>query len=628
MRCWRRATRRSPPPSTATAGSLLLAGEAGIGKSTLAQAVADRARAAGATCGSARAGRPRACRRSPRGSTPCAGPAAMPAPRWPSAWPAATRRHRRRQRRAGPRPPVRRGGRRPLRGERRPPAGAACSRTCTGPTRLASSCSRRSPLTSVRCRCSWWPPIRDDEMPRPNPLAALGGAAERIAVERPRRRRGRGDRRRRVTGRPPRRRRRRRAAERTGGNPLFVTQMARLLDAGSEAVPAGRAGRARAAPGPRVERLRPRCSAPRRCSATSSTRTVLAALVRARRAAPPSTRPAPLGSSSLRGRPDALAASSTRSCRPRATTACRRREREALAPPGHRRAARPTRGRPPPTLAHHAARARFEPGDADAPRSCSSAPGQEALAGLAWRDATAAFERALAAAPDGRGRRRGACRGLARHRRRPPPAGPSRRARRLRRGRRARPPARSPRPPRPRRARLRRRSRRLRGAAPRPRARSTCSRRPPPPSTTTTRCCPLVLARLSVALAFIGADERRAELAIRAIDLARHAGAGGGPRPRAGRPLRCLRRSRPHRRPARRIAGDRHAGPARTATCRWSCSGRRLRVVALFESLQFARGRPRDRRYERTAAMRSATRSTPGTRSLWRAARGRRPRRS
>ena len=111
---------------------------------------------------------------------------------------------------------------------------------------------------------------------------------------------------------------------------------------------------------------------------------------------------------------------------------------------------------------------------------------------------------------------------------------------------------------------------------------------------------PLVLARLSVALAFVDSDERRAELAIRAVDLARTAGESVA----LGHALaaRCDAFAGPdHTADRLAAAGEIVTLAQRAGDLPLELLGRRLRVVALFESLQLAEVDREIGAYARTA---------------------------
>ena len=435
---------------------------------------------------------------------------------------------------------------------------------------------------------------RDDELPRTSPLAGLGGQAERLTVTGLDASRGRGPPHRRAQ--PPRHRRRsgrrrapdgRQPAVRHPGGPAHRRGLGGRARRGPR--------RARAAPGPRRARRARTCWARPRCSATSSTKTC------SRRwwvstCCPTSTRRVPPAWSPRSTPSRCGGASSTPSSRPRGTTASRRRSGRG-GTDGPSDALRDRPGTTAATLAHHAIRARYEPTDSE-PAELLVAAGQEALDRLAWTDAATAFERALAAAPEG-------------------PTGDDARveawlgigAARLRQDRAdvrdafdeavaiAR---RMDRPDLVARAALgfgvglgafevrlldHRQIDLLEEAA------ATLDVSSP--------LLPLVLARLSVALAFVDSDERRAELAIRAVDLARTARRVRGPRPRAGGPLRRLRRSRPHRRSARRRGRDRHAGPAGRRPAAGAPRTPPPRRRAVREPRSWRRSTARSRVYER-----------------------------
>lgn len=240
---------------------------------------------------------------------------------------------------------------------------------------------------------------RDEEVLADSPLAGLGGAVERLALE--------GlhedhvaallnD----VLGRAPSADEARTVHRQTGGNPLFVTQVGRLLATGSAAVlPAG----VRDVLGRRLARLSATCDQVLGVAAVLGTEfdvaavaavlgaqeeTVLAALDEAGAA----RLVAPVESSPDRwtfvhalvktARYDALG-----------TT-----QRSDL----HRRVTDVLEGRgvPAGVLAHHAARARFESGDGR-PASFAVAAAREALGRFAWDEAAALCRRALEVAPPG-----------------------------------------------------------------------------------------------------------------------------------------------------------------------------------------------------------------------------------
>ncbi|MET0902798.1 MAG: AAA family ATPase [Acidimicrobiales bacterium] len=422
---------------------------------------------------------------------------------------------------------------------------------------------------------------RDEEMPRPNPLAGLGGTAERMPVEgldanavaeivaa--------------VTGRL---RDDGGAAElraRTGGNPLFVTEVARLLEAGSDALPAG----VQDALERRLARMSSGCvevlgaaavlghEFDRAQLAVLVDGDVVAALDEARGA----RLVGPCESDPTRWR---FAHALVQATRYGSLSAA---EREDL----HRRAVDALQGQPGITaasLAHHAIRATFDRDD-PTPAQLLVAAGDEALAGLAWDDAMAAFERALTVAPSGPTGdevRAEAWLGIgaARVRLDRPDVGEAFDS--------AASLARSiGRPALLARAALgysvglgafevrlidHRQIDLLEEAVDGLPAEDPL--------------LPLVLARLSVALAFLGSDDRRAELAIRAVELARaleqpvvlgHALAA-----------RCDAFSGPEH-VADRLAASQEitALGRRHRDLPLELLGRRLRVVALFENLRFA----------------------------------------
>ncbi|MFL6204078.1 MAG: ATP-binding protein [Acidimicrobiales bacterium] len=237
---------------------------------------------------------------------------------------------------------------------------------------------------------------RDDELRRPSPLSSLAGAAERVALEgldagavaeivas--------------VTGARPAGGTAAALQARTGGNPLFVTQMARLLDAGSASLPSG------------VQEVLER----RLARVSSDAAHVLGAAAVLGHEFDQSVLAALVGDDVAPALDEARAARLVEPCAGEpmrwrfvhalvqttrydtlATT-----EREAW----HRSAVDALGGRASTSaaeLAHHAVRARFDPDDAT-PAQLHAAAGAEALTRLAWEDAIAAFGRALEAAPAG-----------------------------------------------------------------------------------------------------------------------------------------------------------------------------------------------------------------------------------
>ena len=420
--------------------------------------------------------------------------------------------------------------------------------------------------------------FRDDEMPRPNPLPVGGGAerltvdgvdaaavAEIVAT---------------VTGQALDDAANAALAERTGGNPLFVTQVARLLDAGSDALPLG----VQDVLERRLARLSSDCVRVLGAAAVLGHEfdlTELAALVDGDVAgALDEARAARLveacDGEPMRWRFVHALVQATR------YAGLSARERDVL----HRAAIDALRGRPgvaASTLAHHAARAPFAPGDATAAELFVGA-GQEALAGLSWIEATAAFERALAVAPDGDAGAEvraeawlgiGACR---LRQDRPDVRDAFDEVAQLAR-------------------RLGRPDLLARAALGfgvglgafevrlLDHAQIDLLEQAAVALDEDDPLLPLVLARLSVALAFTGAEERRAELAMRAIDLARRA----GQEVVLGHALaaRCDAFAGPEHIADRLAASQEIVTLAtRHGDLPLELLGRRLRVVALFESLQ------------------------------------------
>ncbi|MGQ0831337.1 MAG: ATP-binding protein [Microthrixaceae bacterium] len=183
----------------------------------------------------------------------------------------------------------------------------------------------------------------------------------------------------------------------TGGNPLFITQVARLLDAGSSALPSG----VRDVLLRRFARTSESCNRLLGAAAVLGAEfdgTVLSQIVgspidEALDEAVAARLVVPVDDVPGRWRFVHALVQATR------YEALSSRERASL----HRAAVDALRGRPgvsPATLAHHAARGDFDPEDL-LPATILTAAGHEALDRLAWPDALAAFERVLAVAPLG-----------------------------------------------------------------------------------------------------------------------------------------------------------------------------------------------------------------------------------
>ncbi len=237
---------------------------------------------------------------------------------------------------------------------------------------------------------------RDDELPSGSPLASLAGGADRVTLPGL------------DTGavaellaavldRPAEPDEAATVQRQTGGNPLFITQVARLLDAGSDGLPSGVQGVLER----RLARVSSGCADALGAAsvlghefdqgtlAAMTGTDVLPALDEARSArliVPDDDNPmrwrfvhALVQATRYAG----LGAAEREEWHHRAVGALREREDTSAA-----------------TLAHHARRGRFDPAD-PLPAGLLLAAGQEALGRLAWSDATTAFERTLAAAPDG-----------------------------------------------------------------------------------------------------------------------------------------------------------------------------------------------------------------------------------
>lgn len=235
---------------------------------------------------------------------------------------------------------------------------------------------------------------RGDELPSSGPLASIGGNAERLSVT-GLDSRSVADLLTSVLGRPATEDEARAVHRQTAGNPLFVTQVARLLGAGSKAVPLG----VQDVLARRLARLSARCSDVLGAAAVLGTEfdaAVLADVVggpvdqaldeaaRAGLAVPAADDPS---------RWSFLHALVASTCY------------DAL-PSGHRavlhgRAAEALERRPATSasaLVHHAVRGRFE--DDDRPARILVAAGHEALDQMAWADAEDLFQRATALATD------------------------------------------------------------------------------------------------------------------------------------------------------------------------------------------------------------------------------------
>lgn len=242
--------------------------------------------------------------------------------------------------------------------------------------------------------------FRDDEMESDGPLSRIGGGAETIALgglveddvrlllhE--------------VVGRPPTEEDVRSVFARTGGNPLFVTQVGRLLASGGAAVVPGGAREVLAR---RLARVSPDCyrvlGAASVLGVEFDVATVAAMLgetdedvIRALEEAAALRLAAPLEGAPRRW---SFAHALVGAARYEALGVA---ERAGL----HRRAVEALRagGRAPATvLAHHAGRARFDSGD-PLPAEIDVAAAREAIGRLAWDEAVPLCERALEVAPAG-----------------------------------------------------------------------------------------------------------------------------------------------------------------------------------------------------------------------------------
>jgi len=454
---------------------------------------------------------------------------------------------------------------------------------------------------------------RDDELPSGSPLASIGGRAEHLAV--------RGldaaavamvlsD----IRGRPAGSDEAAVLQAQTGGNPLFITQVARLLEAGSAGLPSGVQDV--------LERRLARVST--RCAEVLGAGAVLGHEFDQ---APLGTM---VGDDVLPALDEALAArlivrdddvpmrwrfvhALVQATRYAGLATAEREE-------WHQRAVHALRDRPDisaATLAHHATRGRFDRSDCLV-ADLLVAAGREALVRLAWADATTAFGRALAVAPggaEGDEARAEAWLGIGA-------------------------------------ARLRQGGAEVRDAFDEAAALARRMGRPDLVARAALgfgvglgafevrlvdhrqidlleEAClllpesdpllPLVLARLSVALSFVGSDDRRLGLATRAVDLARSSG-----QPVAlGHALaaRCDATAGPHHVADRLAAADEIITLGQRASdLPLELLGRRQRVVALFETNDFAEVDLEVTAYDRSAeALGDPLYSWYG--HLWRAAR-------
>ncbi len=234
---------------------------------------------------------------------------------------------------------------------------------------------------------------RDDELHRGNPLASVGGNAERLwlggldhdgvgaVLEE-------------ALGRAPAVEEVALVERQTSGNPLFITQVARLFDAGGGVLPTGVRDI--------LERRLARVSSS--CDLVLGVASVLGSEFDERTVA--ALVGAPVG--------DALdEASAARLLAPVADEPGRWRFVHALVQATrydllgseqrgelHARAVRVLDGAPAATLAHHASRGRFASADRT-PGDLLVAAGHEAILRLAWTEASISFERALTLAPIG-----------------------------------------------------------------------------------------------------------------------------------------------------------------------------------------------------------------------------------
>jgi tetratricopeptide (TPR) repeat protein len=435
---------------------------------------------------------------------------------------------------------------------------------------------------------------RDDEL-APGALASVGGNADRIALT------GLDDGAvatllESVLARPATDEERAVVQRQTAGNPLFVTQVARLLGSGSSSVPTG----VREVLARRLARMSSACDRVLGAASVLGVDVDEAAL-------------GLLVGEPVSGALDEAAAARLVSAvdgapgRWQFVHALVQATRYELLPGGdraelHRAALAALQGRPnvsAATLAHHAARGRFEPDD-PRPATVLVDAGAEALARLAWADAVSLCERALGCAPAGHAGaalRAEAWLGIG--------------AARLRQGRAD-----------------------ARAAFDEAAALGRAIGR----GDVVARAAlgfsvglgafevrlldhhqielldeaaaalddddpllPLVLARLSVALAFVGSADRRLELATRAVDLAR----SGGDPVALGHALAawCDARADPDHVDERLAAATEAVTLAqRAGDLPLELLGRRLRVVALLEQSDHGLADLEVAAYERTAA--------------------------
>ena len=368
-RALRRARRARRPPGARCGEQgrgrlVLVAGEAGIGKTALVRAFCDASAPGAGSCG-ARATRcsPRA--RSARSST---SPSEVGRRARRASWPRA-------------RPPARCRGAlaRELRGGR---PTSSCSRTCTGPTRPRSTSCACSPAASSRSRRSCSPPTATTSSTARHPLRIVlgelpqrpGGAAGAGAAV------GR----RAWPSSPARRGRRAELHRRTAGNPFFVTE---VLAAGRREIPETVRDAVLARAARLDDAARGRCSTPSRsCRCAPS----CGCSRRWRRRARRPRRVPGLGHAAGRARRGELPPRDRAGGRrggARARTARLALHRRALARARASAAARPD----PARLAHHAEAA----DDAEAVLRYAPAAGERAASSASHREAAAQFARAL-----------------------------------------------------------------------------------------------------------------------------------------------------------------------------------------------------------------------------------------
>lgn len=435
---------------------------------------------------------------------------------------------------------------------------------------------------------------RDDELPAQGGLASVGGNADRIALP------GLDDNAvaavlESVLGRPATAGERTAVQRQTGGNPLFVTQVARLLESGSSSLPTG----VRDVLARRLARTSTSCDRVLGAASVlgvdfdqSLVETMIGAsaadeldeAAAARLVAPAEERP---------GRWRFVHALVQATRYERLGT----QERAVL----HRQAVAALHPRPgvsPSALAHHAARGDFATDD-PLPARLLIAAGSEALARLAWADALASLDQAMRLAPPGEAGealRAEAWLGIG--------------AARLRQGRG------DPRAAFDQAAEMGRRAGRGDIVA-----RSALGfsvglgafevrlldyhqiellEEAAAVLATDDPLLPLVLARLSVALAFVDSSHRRVELAERAIALAREAGEPVV----LGHALAawCDARADPEHVDERlAAAGEAVELGQRAGDLPLELLGRRLRVVALLERSEHGLIAPEVAAYERAA---------------------------